>query len=156
MNETDRVKDFTPDKAINNFFEDFIKRGQIVEEKEVLPGMNIKLRALNTEESLNAESIIRESKLPADIVAKVRAASILSQALISINGMPIVDENDSDDIQRIKRMHMYNNLMKTAPVAVEKMYALYVQAVNKQVEIHNSPSIMMEECENFSQHHSEN
>ena len=74
-------------------FDNFIKPGVVVEEKEVVNGMKIKLRVLNISEQLEAESIISTERVPADVVAKVRGASILSQAILSINGSDIEKEN---------------------------------------------------------------
>ena len=54
-----------------------------------------------------------------------------------------------------KRAAMYNNLLKLPPQLLEKIYAMYLEAVKEQNELYNNPQSIEEKSENFSKHPSE-
>lgn len=134
---------------ILNFFDNFLKPGVIIKEKEVVPGFKIKLKALNIEEMMIAESIIAADKMPNDILFKVRGASTLSQAIISMNDILIEHDNKSDEENRIRRYELYKNILKMAPVLIQKIYEFYIEAVNEQNAIYNDPEKLGKDIENF-------
>lgn len=134
---------------IVHFFENFLKPGVIIREKEIAPGMVVKLKALNVEEMLIAESIIEEGKAPNDILFKVRGASTLSQAIISINDI-IIEHPDKDNKEnRIRRDELYRNLLKMAPVLLQKIYMFYIETVKEQDSIYSDSEKLGKDIENF-------
>lgn len=113
-------------------FDSFIKNGEVQKEKEIAKGFKVKLRALDTGELLIAESIMDKSTAPADIVAKVRAASILSQAIVAVNDVPIEREDYNNIEIRRRRMQLYTQLLKMPPVIIHKTYEFYIECVEDQ------------------------
>lgn len=130
-------------------FENFIKPGVVVEEKEVVPGFKVKLKPLNTEELLIAESIMHNEKAPADIVARVRGASILSRAIISLNGASIERDDFSEEDTRLRRALLYKQLLQLPAIVIHKTYKFYIECVNKQQDLYMNPQEVIEKVENF-------
>lgn len=117
---------------LSMIFDTFIKNGEVQKEKEVVPGFKVKLKVLNTGELMTAESIMGRSSAPSDIVAKVRAASILSQAILSINGVVINREDYTIEETRRRRLALYQQLLKMPSVAIHKTYEFYIECVEEQ------------------------
>lgn len=140
-----------------NFFEDFIKKGDVSEEKKIVDGLTIKLKVLNTEELLIAESFFLNVKsgLPNDTLLKVRAANILSLALISINDSIIDKADDTDKEHDMRRKLLYQQILKMPAIVVQKMYEFYISLVKKQNSFYENIQATEEKIENFSQHRSE-
>ena len=130
--EKKQMEDENMNSDLNLFFDGFIKTGNVVEEKEVTQGFKVKVKVLDTGELLIAESIMSNSSAPVDIVARVRAASILSQAIISINEIPIDRDDYTEKEIRMRRGLLYKQLLKMPPVVVEKAYRFYIECVEKQ------------------------
>lgn len=145
------IKNYNAEEdALNVFFESFIKTGHVVLEEEIVPDLKIKVRPLNTGELLSAEAILKTGGgMPDDIVAKVRAASILSQAIISINEIDIESDESAPGINSMKRVQLYQTLLKMPPIVVHKGYKLYVKAVKMQNEKYEDMKGMFENSENF-------
>lgn len=146
-NKNKKEEDLNSD--LQFLFDGFIKEGKIVDEKEVVPGFKVKLKVLDTGELLIAESIMSESTAPVDIVARVRAASILSQAIIELNGAVIEKEGSSPQDIRIRRALLYKQLLKLPAIVVQKSYAFYIDCVKKQDKKYTDVQKTMDEIENF-------
>lgn len=134
----ENAKDFNTMEDLNLFFDNFIKQGEVVKEKEVVNGFKIKLKVLNTEELLSAETVMYSAKnIPVDVVQKVRGASILSLAIISINGIPVEKEDaeKSENFQR--RSNLYRQLLSLPAYVVQKSYEFYLEAVKEQNRIYS-------------------
>lgn len=136
-------------KDLQLLFDGFIKEGKVIEEKEVVPGFKVKLKVLDTGELLAAEAIMSTSTAPVDIVARVRAASILSQAIIELNDSTIEKEGMTESDIRIRRALLYKQLLKLPAVVVQKSYSFYIDCVNKQNKIYENPKETLENLENF-------
>ena len=130
-------------------FDNFIKTGVVVEEKEVVNGMKIKLKVLNISEQLEAESIISTERVPADVVAKVRGASILSQAILSINGSDIEKENLTKEEVRTRRFVLYKQLLLLPSIVIQKMYEFYIDCLKKQEDIYVNFDKTVDDIKNF-------
>lgn len=136
---------------LNAIFDDFIKSGTIAMEKEVVPGFKVALKVLSTGELLSAEAVISASNpnIPFDIMQKVRAASILSQAITSINGVPIEREGfDKDDV-RARRNALYSQMLKMPALVVQETYKLYMDAFAAQNELYANHEQARTAIENF-------
>jgi hypothetical protein len=145
-----KVKNFTVDDDLDLFFNDFIKKGHIEKEEEVVPGFKIKLKVLNTGESLSAETIMKtEQGVPYDIVQKVRAASILSQAILSINGLQIAKDGDNAEITKLKRTGLYKRLLDMPAYVIQKAFDLYIDAVTEQTRLYSDSEGTTEKVKNF-------
>jgi hypothetical protein len=148
--EENKVQDFNVNQDITLFFNNFIKSGEVIKERTVAPNFKVKLRVLNTGELLAAESVLLSTEgIASDIVAKVRAASILSQAVISINGIDIEKENLKKEENNMRRSSLYQQLLKTPAIIVQKAYALYIEAVKEQNEMYDDIGELTEKTKNF-------
>lgn len=136
-------------KDLSMIFENFIKTGVVEEEKEIVPGFKIRVKVLNTGELLIAESIMNNSSAPADIVARVRAASILSQAILTLNGSPVEREDLSKEDIRVRRAMLYTELLKMPAMVIHKAYEFYIECVNKQNSKYDNISETMKDMQNF-------
>lgn len=130
-------------------FDNFIKTGKLEKEKEVVPGMTIKLKPLNTSELIAAEAIMSYSSAPADIVAKVRGASILSQAMISINGDIMASDNIDSEALRQRRIVLYQQILKLPPIVIQRMYEFYLEVVEEQKNKYENIEDTVRDIENF-------
>ena len=146
-----KIKDFKISDDLSLFFDDFIKKGVTTKEEEVVPGLKVKLKVLDTNELLSAESIVfATSKVPADIVVKVRCASILSQSILSINGMEIDKEGDTEEEKRGRRSALYRKLLEMSAYVLQKTYDLYIEAAKEQMEFYSGGLKEIDETiENF-------
>lgn len=150
MEQNKKVEDFTVTDDLNIFFDNFIKSGEVVKEKEIAPNFKVKLRVLNTGELLSAESIMKATTdIPADIVAKVRAASILSQAIISINDLEIEKNNLTQEENNMRRVNLYKQLLKMPAIVIQKSYELYIEAVKEQNDLYENLDETIEKVKNF-------
>lgn len=139
----------TNNKDLNLFFENFLKTTELVKEREITPGLTVKLRVLNAGDLLVAESIMSHSDSPSDIVVKIRAASILSQSLISINEVEIERKGFTDREIRERRVALYGQLLKMPSMIIQKMYELYLEAVQEQNSKYENTSELGEDITNF-------
>jgi hypothetical protein len=144
-------RDFKPEDDLDIFFENFIKRGTVIEEDEITPGFKIAVKVLDTGELLTAESVLATTNphIPYDIIQKVRAASILSQAIIRVNGIDVEKEGLSKEKNHERRTGLYSKLLKMPALLVQKAYELYIKAVKKQNEIYGNQKKMIDNIENF-------
>jgi hypothetical protein len=154
-NETDKKASDLTDPSftdeLNLFFDNFLKEGIIIKEKEISPGFKVKLKVLNTEELLVAESILSSSNphIPSDVIIKVRAASILSQAILNLNDMAIEREDLTDQENNNRRNGLYKQILKMPALLIKKTYELYVEAVTEQNALYENPSELGKKIENF-------
>ena len=139
--------DITQDLSM--IFENFIKTGVVEKEKEIVPGFKIKVKVLNTGELLVAESIMNNSSAPADIVARVRAASILSQAILILNGSPVEREDLSKEDIRVRRAMLYTELLKMPAMVIHKAYEFYIECVEEQNGKYTNIGETIKDMQNF-------
>jgi hypothetical protein len=143
------ANDFKSTDDLSSFFESFIKKGQVTNEAEVVPGFKIKLKALSLGETLSAEAVMNIiENVPPDIINKVRCASILSRSLLEINGIPVENEGDTSEDIRKRRDGLYSNLMKMPAYVIQKAYDFYIKVVIEQSKIY-SDGELGEKIENF-------
>ena len=136
-------------KDLSMIFDNFIKSGVVENEREIVPGFKIRVKVLNTGELLVAESIMNNSSAPADIVARVRAASILSQAILMLNGSPVEREDLSSEEVRIRRAMLYTELLKMPAMVIHKAYQFYIECVEEQNSKYSNIKETMEDIQNF-------
>lgn len=151
-------------KKINDelysFFSNFITKGKVYKEGEVAPGFFVKLRALTTEEIIEAESVIvnaTDNLIVADIGARIRSCSILSFAIEVLGDKEIYTKEEltgatEEDKNKAnyKRAAVYNNLLKLPPQLLSKIYEMYLSAVREQNSLYQDPKSIEEQSENFS------
>ena len=156
MENQEQKKDMA---SIYNFFEHFIKEGRVYKEKEVAPKFKVKLKALNSEEILKAESVVvnaTSNTLLSDIAIRIRACAILSYAIVELNGESVYTEdemegNDNKSMES-KRVAIYQMLLKLPPQILTSLYDVYLEAVQEQNELYSDASKVKEATENFSTH----
>lgn len=127
-----REKDICKDMDL--IFDGLIKRGVIIEEREIVKGFKIKVKPLTTGELILAEAVY-SSKASDDFLVKVRAASILSKAIISINGNSVENDAFSAEENNQRRRALYNHLLELPMIIVTKAYDFYLECVHKQNNI---------------------
>lgn len=130
-------------------FENFIKPGCVLKEKEVVPGFKVKLKALNTGELVMAEAIANSEKIPVDIVTKIRAASILSRAIVSINGVDIDIDGSTQEETTSRRSVLYTQLLNTPAIVVQRTYEFYISVVEEQNQRYTNAGQNLEDFQNF-------
>jgi len=133
------------------FFDTFLKPGTAIIEKEIVPGLQVKIKALTANELIIAESMIRVNNpsIPMDIIQKIRGAAILSQAIIQLNDMVIEREDMDVADNRARREQLYRNLLDFPPIVIAKAYDAYLEAVKMQNDFYEKPSEMKGQIENF-------
>lgn len=133
-----------------NIFDEIIKPGVVEMEEEIVKGFTVKVKVLDTGEAVAAEAIMRyDGKIPSDLVARVRGASILSRAIVSLNGDIIEREGmTAGEIDR-RRQVLYTQLLKLPALLIQKAYELYVKAYAKQQEYYTNLDETGEEIKNF-------
>lgn len=147
MNET-KKDDMNID--IMSLFDNFIKPGVIEDEKEVVKGFKIKVKVLDVGELAAAEAIIvREDEVPVDVIAKVRAAKILSQATLAINDVPIERGDMNETEKRERRILLYKQFLRLPAIAIQKSYEFYLDCVTKQENFYNDVEDIQNKTKNF-------
>lgn len=156
--ETQKKKIEFASMDLNTFFEGFIKKGEFNEEHDFGNGMKVTVKPLNMGELIEAEAIIRNTNpnIPMDSMVKLRAASILSKAIIKI-GDNVIERPDMDAEQiSMRRFTLYAQLIKMPPHLITKMYEFYLEVVQKQNTFYTAPvSDVLDKAEDFSRAPSE-
>lgn len=141
----------TISKDLNGFFEGFIKKNQLIKEYDFGNDFKVKMRPCKTAELMDAELFVRGQNpgVPIDTMVKLRAAAILSKAIVSLCGVeiekPELDEKDND----IRRISLYTKLLDLPPELIEKMYQSYIDVVDEQAGMFSNPGQLKENIENF-------
>lgn len=130
-------------------FDNFIKTGEVTKEKEIVPGVKVKVKVLSAGDLLIAQTIMGHQNAPSDVTVKLRAASILSQSILSMNDVPIEREDYTSEDIRARRVLLYSQLLRMPGIVIQKMYELYIEAVNEQNSKYENFSDTIEEMENF-------
>lgn len=131
------------------FFDNVITKGRIEKEREVVQGLTIRLRPLDADEQISAESISVASNLnmPIDTVEKIRAISMLSKAIIAVNGVKVFEEDDDSDIKSKKSEALYKKLLSLPSHVIDSIYVLYAECVGEQRNLYKDG--LQNKIENF-------
>jgi len=131
------------------FFDNLITYGRIVKEKTIVPGLKIKLRPLDVDEQISAESISIASNpgMPIDTVEKIRAINTLSRAILEVNGVKVVEDDDNTEAKIKKSEALYRKLLSLPSHVIDLIYIFYAECVNEQREMYKSG--LQENIENF-------
>jgi hypothetical protein len=123
----------------------------VIREEEVVPGFKVKIKVLNTEELLIAESILtnQNSHIPSDVIIKVRAASILSQAILKLNDMDVEREDLPEVDNNMRRRALYKQILRMPALVIQKTYEFYVRAVKEQNALYEDTEKLGEKLGNF-------
>ena len=137
---------------LDNIFDNFIKDGYMSDEREVINGLKIRVKTLNSNDLFKAEAEInkRNPGIPQDITAKLRCAKILSYAIITLNGNTILNDDMTEEEKNDRRTALYIHLMKSPTILVQTAYDFYLETVKKEYEYYSIPNKISEEVENFS------
>lgn len=137
---------------LDNIFDNFIKDGYVSDEREVIKGLRIKVKTLNSNELFKAEAEISERNpgIPQDITAKLRCAKILSYAIVTLNGNTILNDGATEEEKNDRRIALYIHLMKSPTILVQNAYDFYLETMQKEYNYYSIPNKISEEVENFS------
>ena len=149
--EETRKKPETISKDLTSFFENFIKKNQLVKEFDFGNDFTVKLRPCKTAELMDAELFIRGQNpgVPIDTMVKLRAAAILSKAIVSLCGVEIEKDGETEENNNIRRIALYSKLLELPPDLIEKMYKAYIEVVDEQAKLYREPGKLKENIENF-------
>lgn len=151
VNNDKKIEKENENKDLDLLLNDFIKNGIVEKTKLIVPGFKVRLKVLDTGELLTAEAFMDMSVAPKDIVARVRAASILSQAIISINDVDIIPEGfDSQNYIISRKRDLYQKLLKMPAMVVQKTYEFYIECVKEQNDKYEDLEGTIEDIKNFS------
>lgn len=141
----------TISRDLNSFFENFIKKNQLVKEYDFGNDFKVKMRPCQTAELMDAELFVRGQNpgVPVDTMVKLRAAAILSKAITSLCGVEIEKPDASEDENNIRRISLYTKLLELPPDLIEKMYECYINVVDEQARMYTTPGKLKENIENF-------
>jgi len=142
---TDRKFDF------EKVFDNLITKGVIEKEGTIVPGFKIKVRPLDINEQLGAESVLIANNpyAPQDTIANVRAISILCASIVEINGAAITTPDDDKKITQEKREALHTKLMALPSHIIDAAYKLYLSCVDDQKAIYNDHKKLKEDLQNF-------
>ena len=138
---------------INSFFDNIIKKNQFVREKDFGNGFVIKVKPLNVGELIEAEAIIRNGnpKIPIDTMVKLRAAAILSKAILQIGDKPVESEELTEEENQMRRFALYSRLIQTPPLLITDMYKFYLSVVAEEEAFYSaSAKDINDKIEDFS------
>ena len=116
--------------SIYNFFEHFIKDGRVYKEKEIAPQFKIKLKALNSEELLSAETVVSSAtgnELLADVAVRIRACAILSFSLVTLNGEDVYTEDELNIFLELSSLYNFKNLLSKAVKFIRQHLSMFTQ-----------------------------
>ena len=133
------------------FMDNLITKGKIEKEKEITPEFKIKLRPLDVDEQIIAESVVMANNpyIPYDTVQKIRAISILSKAIISINSIPICKEDTSEKEEEEIRGKLYKKMMKLPGSIIDDAYNFYFETVLEKKKLYQDGDALNENIKNF-------
>ena len=134
--------------GIDKIFDNFLKPGKIREEKTIFEGFTIAIEPLTLNDLTLVSYVSYREGMPQDVIVKVRAARILSKAIISINGCKVADGEDKEE-DNAARDHLYSKIMEMPAVVVEKMYQFYLEVEDKRDSIFKNPEDVSKAIENF-------
>lgn len=153
VNEVNELRE-SPDtisKDLTSFFENFIKKNQLVKEFDFGNDFKVMLRPCRTAELMDAELFVRGQNpgVPVDTMVKLRAAAILSKSIVSLCGVDI-EKPEADEKQNdMRRIALYSKLLDLPPDLIEKMYECYIQVVDEQAAMYTTPGKLKDSIENF-------
>lgn len=140
MNEKNK-RDEAVAQDINSMFDAIISKSELTDTFELIPGLNITLKTLNTGEILSAEAdaVTNNIKLPLDVMGRGRIISLLTAATQSINGVDIIQDNLSDADNYVRKISLHNKYLKLPPELVDIAYGKYNKLQSDKVELLNKP-----------------
>ncbi len=118
------------DFEFESFFDNLITKGYIEKEREILKGFTVKVRPLNSDEQIGAESITIANNpyVPRDTIEKIRVISMLSKAIVSVNGVAIEGKE--------ARKKLHEKLLSLPTHINDDLYALYVDCIEEQRKLY--------------------
>ena len=138
---------------LNYFFENFIKKDMFVKEEDLGDGLVIRVKPLNIGELIEAEGILRNMNpdIAMDAMVRLRAAAILSKAIMKIGDNLIEKPGLDEESINYRRFTLYSQLIQMPPIIIEKMYRVYLDAVEEQATYYSTPvDDIMKKSEDFS------
>ena len=133
---------------LEKLFEGLIKPGVIEDEREIAPGILMRMRVLNFSEIVNAETMV-EIRMDEVNAQRARSAAILSKAITRINGDVIERDGMTEVDLRVRRLALYNQIIKLPLIVIIKAYEFYLELAKKQDELYTNMAKTDATIENF-------
>lgn len=135
------VKEVNKEERLTRMFDELITKNYITKEVKI-EGINVTIRPLKTDEFLESEMVPVSSlsTVPPDVIARLRMVSTLSAAIISINGVEILE--DEKDL----RSKVHKLLMKLPPAVIDHLFNEYRILQDEQAKMFLD---VQEKIENF-------
>ena len=107
-------KEDTLSKDFLGILDNVITKSEFIKTCKISPDLEVELRVLDVGELLVAESriAINPAALPTDIALRARNLSIVAEATVSLNGVPIKRESMTEEENRARIRSLYNKYLK--------------------------------------------
>lgn len=150
--ENKESKEDALSKDFLGILDNVITKSEFVKTCKITSDLEIELKALDVGEMLVAESRIdlNPIAMPADISYRARNLSIVAEATISLNGVPIRRDNLTEEQNRDRVRSLYRKYLKLPSSVVDKICDEYKNLVEEQGKfLSKSGEEIQEDIENF-------
>lgn len=129
--------------VFESFFQNFIKTGILQKEFTIEENFTIKLKVLNSEETVIAETMFTANNplLGQSGFTILRSAALIAMATVSINGVDIVDSELPPGRVPNNRYELYGYFLKMPLEVMSKIWGYYVSLEEEQGEMYNKETI---------------
>ena len=145
-------KEDTLSKDFLGILDNVITKSEFIKTCKISPDLEVELRVLDVGELLVAESriAINPAALPTDIALRARNLSIVAEATVSLNGVPIKRESMTEEENRARIRSLYNKYLKLPSTIADKICNEYKKLVKEQGEfLSKSSEELKKDIENF-------
>ena len=124
-------KEDTLSKDFLGILDNVITKSEFIKTCKISPDLEVELRVLDVGELLVAESriAINPAALPTDIALRARNLSIVAEATVSLNGVPIKRESMTEEENRARIRSLYNKYLKLPSTIADKICNEYKKNV---------------------------
>ena len=145
-------KEDTLSKDFLGILDNVITKSEFIKTCKISPDLEVELRVLDVGELLVAESriAINPAALPTDIALRARNLSIVAEATVSLNGVPIKRESMTEEENRARIRSLYNKYLKLPSTIADEICNEYKKLVKEQGEfLSKSSEELKKDIENF-------
>lgn len=128
---------------LQNIFANFLKPGKVLKEKEILPGLKVKLAPIGVGKIAVSQNVNAGNMSS----AKISACRVLSESIEEINGEPVTGETE-EELAKVRNA-LLKNLLELPPFVIQELYDFYLQVEREQEEILRNPGDLQTAIENF-------
>lgn len=148
--ETERKNMHNSARDLSDFFEGFIKKNKLIRTRDFGHDFVVSMHPCSMEDLIEAELLIKgdNMQIPVDTLVRLRSAAILSKAIVSIAGLEIEIDDDTQKT-RYRKYALYDQLLHLPPELLKQMYEFYLEIVEEQNQYYSSGDELKNNIENF-------